>query len=72
MYDPLESSSKQNLPSKSKFARTFRILSRVSYWIHVILGTISAVILILVIFSSRFTFDFGTAKCTGGALFRKR
>ncbi len=50
MDEPLESTH-TNLPSKSKFARTFRVLSRISYWIHVILGTISAVTLILVIFS---------------------
>ena len=39
------------LPSKNKFARTFRILSRISYWIHLILGTISGVTLLLVVFS---------------------
>lgn len=38
------------LPSKNKFARTFRILSRISYWIHLILGTISGVTLLLVVF----------------------
>ena len=40
-----------NLPDKNKFARTFRILSRISYWIHIILGAISAVTLLLVLFS---------------------
>ena len=40
-----------NLPDKNKFARTFRILSRVSYWIHLLLGAISGVTLILVVFS---------------------
>ena len=51
MYEPLESTKNNNLPSKSKFARTFRILSRISYWIHLILGTISGVTLLLVILS---------------------
>lgn len=37
-----------NLPDKQRFARTFRILSRISYWIHLILGTISGVTLLLV------------------------
>ena len=40
-----------DLPDKNKFARTFRILSRISYWIHLILGVISGVTLILVVFS---------------------
>ncbi len=49
MYEPVESTNKQ-LPNKQKFARTFRILSRISYWIHLILGTISGVTLLLVVF----------------------
>ena len=44
-------SAKTNLPDKNKFARTFRTLSRISYWIHLILGVASAITLILVIFS---------------------
>jgi uncharacterized membrane protein YidH (DUF202 family) len=48
MYDPVKASQ---LPSKGKFASTFRLLSRISYWIHLILGTISGVTLLLVIFS---------------------
>ena len=40
-----------NVPDKDKFARTFRILSRISYWIHLILGAVSAVTLLLVTFS---------------------
>ena len=40
-----------NLPDKNKFARTFRLLSRISYWVHLILGAISGVTLLLVIFS---------------------
>jgi membrane protein YdbS with pleckstrin-like domain len=48
MYDQSKSSQ---LPDKQKFASTFRLLSRISYWIHLILGTISGVALLLVIFS---------------------
>ena len=53
MPEPLKSTKteRSNLPDKNKFARTFRILSRISYWIHLILGAISAVTLILVVFS---------------------
>ena len=51
MYDPAESSKTTQLPDKRKFARTFRILSRVSYWIHLILGVISGLTLLLVSFS---------------------
>ena len=51
MYEPLESSKTNHLPSKRNFAGTFRSLSRISYWIHLILGTISGVILLLVTFS---------------------
>ncbi len=53
MYQPVESTKTNNLPSKRKFAHTFRSLSHISYWIHVILGTISGLILLLVTFSSR-------------------
>lgn len=48
MYDKVKPAS---LPDKQKFANTFRILSRISYWIHLILGTVSGVALLLVIFS---------------------
>lgn len=51
MYKPLESSTNNQLPSKKKFAQTFHLLSRISYWIHLILGAISGVTLLLVIFS---------------------
>ena len=40
-----------DLPDRNRFARTFRILSRISYWIHLILGAISGVTLILVALS---------------------
>ncbi|MEM8832533.1 MAG: DUF3611 family protein [Cyanobacteria bacterium P01_G01_bin.19] len=51
MYEPLESATTKNIPSKRKFARTFRILSRLSYWIHIILGIASGLTLLLVVFS---------------------
>lgn len=60
MYEPLESNKNSNLPSKNKFARTFRILSRISYWIHIILGAISALTLLLVVFSRDATNSTGT------------
>ena len=42
-----------DLPSKQKFAGVFRLLGRISYWIHLILGATSAIILGLIIFSRR-------------------
>ena len=51
MYEPTESTKNERLPDKQKFARTFRILSRISYWIHLILGVVSGVTLLLVAFS---------------------
>lgn len=52
MYEQLKSSQ---LPSKQKFAETFRFLSRISYWIHLLLGAISGVLLLLVAFSRNTT-----------------
>lgn len=51
MYEPAESSKTEKLPSKQKFAGTFRLLSRISYWIHLILGALSGITLLLVTFS---------------------
>ena len=51
MYEPAESSKTEKLPSKQKFAETFRLLSRISYWIHLILGALSGITLLLVTFS---------------------
>lgn len=51
MYDSERSSKTDRLPDKRKFAETFRTLSRISYWIHVILGVISGLTLLLVSFS---------------------
>lgn len=42
-----------NLPSKQKFAGVFRLLGQISYWIHLILGATSAIILGLIVFSRR-------------------
>ena len=41
----------KKLPDKQKFAQTLQILSRISYWIHLILGAISGATLLLVIMS---------------------
>ncbi len=51
MYEPAELTPNNKLPNKQKFARIFRTLSRISYWIHLILGAISGVTLLLVFFS---------------------
>ena len=42
-----------NLPSKQKFAGIFRLLGQISYWVHLILGATSAIILGLIAFSRR-------------------
>ena len=42
-----------NLPSKQKFAGVFRLLGQISYWIHLVLGATSAIILGLIVFSRR-------------------
>lgn len=42
-----------NIPSKPKFAGVFRLLGQISYWMHLILGATSAIILGLIIFSRR-------------------
>ena len=51
MHEPAGSTQNNKLPSKQKFASNFRFLSRISYWIHLILGVISGVTLLLVVFS---------------------
>ena len=45
--------SSPNLPSKQKFAGVFRLLGQISYWIHLILGATSSVILGIIVFSRR-------------------
>ena len=42
-----------SLPSKQRFAGVFRLLGQISYWIHLILGATSGIILGLIIFSRR-------------------
>ena len=42
-------------PSKQEFAGTFRLLGRISFWIHLVLGTVAGIILLLVIFSRNFS-----------------
>lgn len=42
-----------NLPSKQTFAGVFRLLGQISYWVHLILGATSAIILGLIVFSRR-------------------
>ena len=50
MQDLLNS---QNQPSKQKLAVFFRVLGQISYWIHLILGATSAIILGLILFSRK-------------------
>lgn len=66
MQEPIKSS--ERLPSKRKFAQTFRLLSRISYWIHLILGVLSGITLLLVSFS-RSTTSGGTTAGTGVGIF---
>lgn len=42
-----------NLPDKARFAGILRLLGQISYWIHLILGAASAIILGLILFSRR-------------------
>ncbi len=60
IYEPAESPQTASLPSRKKFAETFRVLSRISYWIHLILGSISGIIMLLVTFSRTTTEDSST------------
>ncbi len=52
-------SNKLNLylpsPTKQQFAATFRIVSRISFWVQVALGAISAIPLLLAMFSRNVT-----------------
>ena len=45
--------SSPNVPSKQKFAGVLKPLSQISYWVHLILGATSAIILGLIIFSRK-------------------
>jgi Protein of unknown function (DUF3611) len=53
MLDNLESLS--NPPSKQEFAATFRILGRISFWVQLVLGGISASALLFASFSRNTT-----------------
>ena len=66
MYEP--ATNPNRLPDKRKFAKTFRLLSRISYWIHLILGVVSGITLLLVSFS-RGTTEGGTTSGTGVGIF---
>ena len=66
MYEP--ATNPNRLPDKRKFAKTFRLLSRISYWIHLILGVVSGITLLLVFFS-RSTTERGTTAGTGIGIF---
>ena len=66
MYEP--ATNPNRLPDKRKFAKTFRLLSRISYWIHLILGVVSGITLLLVSFS-RSTTGGGTTSGTGVGIF---
>ena len=50
MQNPLNSPT---VPNKQKFASVFRVLGKISYWVHLILGATSAIILGLIVFSRR-------------------
>lgn len=47
--------SRSPVPSKQEFANRFRLLAKISYWIHLFLGAVSGIILLLVIFSRSFS-----------------
>ncbi|MEM7716028.1 MAG: DUF3611 family protein [Cyanobacteria bacterium P01_A01_bin.68] len=51
MYPKISSSS----PSKQEFAGTFRLLSRISFWIQLALGAVTGILLLLVTFSRKFS-----------------
>ncbi|MCC0179737.1 DUF3611 family protein [Waterburya agarophytonicola K14] len=59
MNRPTKLSQNNPLPDKQKFAKIFRNLSNVSYWIHLVLGVISGVTLLLVFFSRSATNNSG-------------
>lgn len=47
----MQTNPSTSLPTKQKFAEVFRLFARLSYWIQLILGIISGIILALVLFS---------------------
>lgn len=43
------------LPTKQKFAATFRVVSRISFWVQLALGAFSGIVLLLAMFSRNTT-----------------
>ncbi|MBV6625754.1 MAG: DUF3611 family protein [Rivularia sp. (in: Bacteria)] len=42
-------------PSKQEFAGVFRLFGRISFWAHLLLGVVSGILLLLVMFSRNFS-----------------
>ncbi|BAY92739.1 MULTISPECIES: DUF3611 family protein [unclassified Tolypothrix] len=53
MLNNLESFS--NTPSKQEFATTFRLVSKISFWVQLVLGLISGIAVLLAYFSRNIT-----------------
>ncbi|MBE9212396.1 DUF3611 family protein [Plectonema cf. radiosum LEGE 06105] len=51
----MQSKTSLSSPSKQEFAGTFRLLGRISFWIHLVLGAVAGIILLLVMFSRNFS-----------------
>ncbi len=51
----MQSKTALSSPSKQEFAGTFRLLGRISFWIHLVLGLTAGIMLLLVIFSRNFS-----------------
>ena len=62
MHNKFTSSSQ--LPSKRKFADILQILSRISYWVHLLLGATSGITLLLVTFSRNTTDESNSSAIT--------
>lgn len=48
-------SSDSQTPTKQEFARTFRLLGRISFWLHIFLGGAAGITIFLAIFSRNFS-----------------
>ncbi|NJN86395.1 MAG: DUF3611 family protein, partial [Leptolyngbyaceae cyanobacterium SL_7_1] len=46
-------------PSRQEFAETFRVAGRVSFWLQIALGAVSAVALLFAMFSRSFSDESG-------------
>ncbi|MGB3756420.1 MAG: DUF3611 family protein [Rivularia sp. (in: cyanobacteria)] len=51
----MQSKTSSSSPSKKEFAGTFRLLGRISFWVHLLLGVVAGVMLLLVMFSRNFS-----------------